>query len=222
MHSPLALKAGKQLDRTRCSYEPGYFFCARLCFESVGGVAVVIENLPIMLHEEHIYIPVDQSEEVVAVPLSDLPEDPEEIVDVLKAEVVPFSLWVDFARAYLAQDKIPQYQKLLSFGTLKDVEDFYREKGKFESIQLLCELAATHVDAARSESNISSKTDSFGKATNLLSRARQLDYQEQLPSIGLGELALARVSIELYPPAHASIHSNLNIIKLTEKRMPAE
>ena len=160
-----------------------------------------------MLEEEYIYIPVDQSEEVVAVPLSDLPDDPEEIVDVLKAEVVPFSLWVDFARAYLAQDKLPQYQKLLSFGTLKDVEDFYREKGKFESIQLLCELAATHVDAARAESSRSSKTERLAQAATLLTRARQLDYQEQLPSIGLGELALARVSM----PWHcSSIHQRFS------------
>ncbi|KAK9845686.1 hypothetical protein WJX84_004302 [Apatococcus fuscideae] len=149
-----------------------------------------------MMEEEHIYIPVDQSEEVVAVPLSNLPEDPEEIVDVLKAEMVPFSLWVDFARAYLAQDKIPQYQRLLSFGTEKDVEDFYRGKGTFESIQLLCELAATHVDAARAESNKSSKTERFAKAADLLSTARQLDFHEQLSSIGLGELALARDDIE--------------------------
>lgn len=158
-----------------------------------------------MLEEEHIYIPVDQSEEVVAVPLSDLPDDPEEIVDVLKAEVVPFSLWVDFARAYLAQDKLPQYQKLLSFGTLKDVEDFYREKGKFESIQLLCELAATHVDAAKAESSRSSKTERLAQAATLLTRARQLDYQEQLPSIGLGELALARVSMHGIAQASHSV-----------------
>ena len=50
-----------------------------------------------------LYIPVASTDEVVAVPLDDLPEDPEDLLDVLKAEEAPLSLWIDFAKAYLAQ-----------------------------------------------------------------------------------------------------------------------
>jgi RNA polymerase-associated protein CTR9 len=51
----------------------------------------------------HLFIPVASTDEVVAVPLEDLPEDPEDLLDVLKAEEAPLSLWIDFAKAYLAQ-----------------------------------------------------------------------------------------------------------------------
>lgn len=51
----------------------------------------------------HLYIPVALTDEVVAVPLDDLPEEAEDLLDILKAEEAPLSLWIDFAKAYLAQ-----------------------------------------------------------------------------------------------------------------------
>ncbi len=50
-----------------------------------------------------LYIPVAGSDEVVAVPVEDLPEEAEDLLDILKAEEAPLSLWIDFAKAYLAQ-----------------------------------------------------------------------------------------------------------------------
>lgn len=54
--------------------------------------------------ETQIYIPVaGLSDEVVAVPLSELPAEAEDLLDILKAEEAPLSVWLDFAKAYLAQ-----------------------------------------------------------------------------------------------------------------------
>ena len=50
-----------------------------------------------------LYIPVASTDEVVAIPLDDLPEEPEDLLDILKAEEAPLSLWIDSAKAYLAQ-----------------------------------------------------------------------------------------------------------------------
>ena len=51
----------------------------------------------------HFYIPVAGSDEVVAVPVDELPEEAEDLLDILKAEEAPLALWLDFAKAYLAQ-----------------------------------------------------------------------------------------------------------------------
>ena len=51
-------------------------------------------------------IPVQNSDEVVAVPLDELPDDAEEVealVDVLKAEKAELRLWLDFAMEYYRQ-----------------------------------------------------------------------------------------------------------------------
>jgi RNA polymerase-associated protein CTR9 len=53
--------------------------------------------------DTHIFIPVAGSDEVVAVPLAELPAEAEDLLDILKAEEAPLSLWLDFARAYLAE-----------------------------------------------------------------------------------------------------------------------
>lgn len=48
-------------------------------------------------------IPVYGSDEMVEVPLDALPEVVDDVIDILKAEGAPLALWLDLARAYLAQ-----------------------------------------------------------------------------------------------------------------------
>jgi hypothetical protein len=51
----------------------------------------------------HLFIPVAGSNEVVTVPIDELPEEVEDLLDILRAEEAPLALWLDFAKAYLAQ-----------------------------------------------------------------------------------------------------------------------
>jgi hypothetical protein len=67
-------------------------------------------------YETKFYIPVEGTDEVVVVPLSQLPEDPEELLNILRGEVAPLTLWLDFAKAYLSQGKEDQFVKLLEVG----------------------------------------------------------------------------------------------------------
>lgn len=52
-------------------------------------------------------IPVYNSDELVEVPLDNLPEVVDDVIDILKAEGAPLALWLDFSRAYLAQVPVP-------------------------------------------------------------------------------------------------------------------
>ena len=42
-------------------------------------------------------IPIRGSEEVVEVKLDELPDDPADIIDIMKAEFAPLDLWLQFA-----------------------------------------------------------------------------------------------------------------------------
>ena len=64
-----------------------------------------------------IYIPVRETNEVVAVSLSALPEDPTDVLEILQAEQAPLGLWLEFAKAYLRQGKEEEFKIVLEDGS---------------------------------------------------------------------------------------------------------
>ena len=53
--------------------------------------------------ENSLVVPIPGSDEAVEISLSGLPQDSEEVLDVLRAENAPLKLWRDVARAYMAE-----------------------------------------------------------------------------------------------------------------------
>ena len=60
-----------------------------------------------------ILIPVHNSEEVVEVDVNELPEDENEIIDILQGELAPLDLWLRFAVEYYRQGKLDKFTKVL-------------------------------------------------------------------------------------------------------------
>lgn len=60
-----------------------------------------------------ILIPVRDSEEVVKVERDQLPDEASDIIDILKAELAPLSIWLEFALEYYKQGKVTQFQEIL-------------------------------------------------------------------------------------------------------------
>ena len=54
-------------------------------------------------NQNSLLVPVPGSDEAVEISLSSLPQDSEEVLDVLRAENAPLKLWRDVARAYMAE-----------------------------------------------------------------------------------------------------------------------
>ena len=63
-----------------------------------------------------IYVPITGTDEAVAVPVDHLPEDVDEVLGILQAELAPLGLWLDFARAYLQRGKEEQFRAILESG----------------------------------------------------------------------------------------------------------
>lgn len=63
-----------------------------------------------------IYVPITGTDEAVAVPVDQLPEDVDEVLGILQAELAPLGLWLDFAKAYLQRGKEEQFRAILESG----------------------------------------------------------------------------------------------------------
>ena len=59
--------------------------------------------------------------------------------------------------------------------------------------------------------SLKEKNELLAKASGQLFKARELDSEEQLPSIAYGQLALARVHLPKWQPIH-SITSRIKLI----------
>ena len=120
----------------------------------------------------------------------------DDIIDVLKAEAAPLALWLDFARAYLAQGLTTPFVRLLNEATSEEAAGYFGEQAKYERIQGLCSLAAFHSHQSRVEKERNVRSDLLAKANELLNTARKLDHEDALPHLGIGQLAMAKGDVE--------------------------
>ena len=107
-----------------------------------------------------IIIPVRNSELGVAVSTDALPEDENDILQILQAEQAPLRLWLDFAKAYLQQGREEQTQRILEDGCSDganvaalgfpasltvcerpEIEHYYGNS-KYDRLSLLCASAS--------------------------------------------------------------------------------
>ena len=63
-----------------------------------------------------IYVPITGTDEAVAVSVDHLPENVDEVLGILQAELAPLGLWLDFAKAYLQRGKEEQFRAILESG----------------------------------------------------------------------------------------------------------
>jgi RNA polymerase-associated protein CTR9 len=104
-----------------------------------------------------IRIQVRGSSEVVQMHESELPTDPEDILEVLRAELAPPGIWLQIALAYYnVLGDAGAFQEILQEGLHPDLEKEHRECKK-DRIAILNALAAYHVKCARDEKGMSSE-----------------------------------------------------------------
>lgn len=158
-----------------------------------------------------ILIPIPGTNEVVSVDVADLPDDADEMLEVLMAELAPLSLWIEVAKAYLSQGKYTQYERVLEVGTSSETEQFfcspkdanynattahgYYQGVEYDRIQILCSLADYHTKSLKEEPDTHKRIAHMEKASALVARAQKLEFSEQLPRLMDAQLTLARASV---------------------------
>lgn len=157
-----------------------------------------------------IYIPVSSTDEVVSVDVNDLPNEADELIDILVNESAPLSLWIEVAKAYLTQGRHEQYEKILDLGASPETEQFfcnpkdpsytpnvphnYYPGVEYDRIQILCSLADYYTKSLKDETNTQKRIACTEKASKLVARAQKLGFAEQLPRLMDAQLTLAKAS----------------------------
>ncbi|KAG2487876.1 hypothetical protein HYH03_013459 [Edaphochlamys debaryana] len=153
-----------------------------------------------MVQHDRIYVPVVDANEVVAIDLSQLPESPEELLDLLVSEAAPLSTWFDCARAYLQQGRIDGfdhiYETATSDETAVEVERYFGQKPTYERIQFFTARAAVLIAQAREEKTADAKTRLLSEARKLITQASTLDQNEQLVHLTSGLHSMARGDLQ--------------------------
>lgn len=148
---------------------------------------------------DRIYVPVVDSNEVVAIDLLQLPDNAEELLDLLVSEAAPLSTWFDCARAYLQQGRLDGfdliYDTATSDETAFEVERYFGQKPTYERIQFFTARASILLAQARDEKTPDSKGKFLSEASKLITQAGTLDQNEQLVHLTSGLHYLAKVKV---------------------------
>ncbi|EFJ08114.1 hypothetical protein SELMODRAFT_161156, partial [Selaginella moellendorffii] len=142
---------------------------------------------------ECVYIPVQNSQEEVRVGLDQLPRDPADIVDILKAEQAPLHLWLTFAREYFKQDKVKEFLQILEEGSSPEIDEYYSDV-KYDRIAILNALGAYYTNLGKIE--FKQRDEHFIRATHYYNKATRIDYDEPTTWAGKGQLLLAKGDYE--------------------------
>eukprot|EP00240_Pyramimonas_obovata_P000109 CAMPEP_0118921074 /NCGR_PEP_ID=MMETSP1169-20130426/461_1 /TAXON_ID=36882 /ORGANISM="Pyramimonas obovata, Strain CCMP722" /LENGTH=1092 /DNA_ID=CAMNT_0006861731 /DNA_START=195 /DNA_END=3470 /DNA_ORIENTATION=- len=142
-----------------------------------------------------IYIPVRETNEVVAVSLNALPEDPTDVLEILQAEQAPLGLWLEFAKAYLRQGKEEEFKIVLEDGSSPEIEKYYADS-KYERIRILVALAEYYMRMGRSMKDKRKKDEYFTRTAGYLNSATRIDQNEMLPILARGQLALTKGNLD--------------------------
>jgi hypothetical protein len=116
---------------------------SRACPRS-GGKRAMAMDTGAYVAGESIYIPISGTDEAVALNVDDLPENVDDVLGLLQAELSPLGLWLDLAKAYLQRGKEEQFRAILETGCSPGA--FWRDAGRVQgppihtTRTLLCEI----------------------------------------------------------------------------------
>jgi len=144
------------------------------------------------------YIPIRGTRDAVAVKNSELPTDPEDILDVLRAETAPLSCWIRFAILYLKMGKEQQCKQILDAGSdpvIDNIPEYTNEESKRDRIAILNMLAAYETLKATRVTDKREKDALYTAARQNFDRADKIDVLDELTWVTKGLQMLMREEI---------------------------
>ena len=157
------------------------------------------------MQQNKILIPVRDSEEQIEVDVSELPDDIEEILEILKGELAPMETWLRFAVEYYRQGKLDAFVGMLTplvelhsessqtGASSMLFEQFGQsEKEKKEFLAILNALAAFHTVLGSRERDKLKKKGEFDKAKRYYDQAEGVDLLLGTTNVGRAVLQLAK------------------------------
>jgi RNA polymerase-associated protein CTR9 len=143
-------------------------------------------------------VPIHGAEdEILELPKDDLPDDPNEIMQILANELAPLKLWLELAVSYYQQQRMEQFQTVMETSTGEDgpfYQDYY-QGDKEGRIALLNCLAAYHTQVSVRTKNKSKKEQHLQAANVHYQNSDKIDSNMPLTWCGKALIHMARISI---------------------------
>eukprot|EP00898_Chlorokybus_atmophyticus_P007473 jgi/Chlat1/7727/Chrsp66S07319 len=140
-----------------------------------------------------IYIPVQGSEEVVALPLDALPENIDDVLDIMRAERAPLDLWIAVAREYYRQGKVEQFTHILYEASSPEAEKHFGALGfQAERVAILLALASHLVELHKI---VPAHKDTLSESQSYVFRAGQIDHDSSMLCVVRAQQCLVRNDI---------------------------
>ena len=126
-------------------------------------------------------IPLRESDEVIEIPFSELPEG-EEVLGILTGERAPLHLWVSLGVEYYRQGKVADFVSILEQSLSR--ADLNYDGFDRDQMRAYDTLAAYYVQEANKEKNKDKKRELFTKATLLYTTADKIIMYDQNHLLG--------------------------------------
>ncbi|TMW60601.1 hypothetical protein Poli38472_000643 [Pythium oligandrum] len=138
-------------------------------------------------------IPVKNSDQAVEVFTDELPDDVNDIIDILRAEVAPLDVWLQFAVEYYNQGCIAQFQEILGVASEPGIEEIYKDNAsRLCRIKFFNALASHAVNAMWHEDDEKKREAISQRAVGYFQRADRLDHQHPMTLVGKALMFMAK------------------------------
>ncbi|KAF4047289.1 Tetratricopeptide repeat [Phytophthora infestans] len=144
-------------------------------------------------NQRALLIPVKNSEQAVEVFVDELPEDVNDIIDILRAEVAPLDVWLQFAVEYYNQGHVAQFQEILAVASEPGIEEIYKDNAsRMCRIKFFIALASHAVNAMWNEEDEKKREAISQRAVGFFQRADRLDHQHPMTLVGKALMFMAK------------------------------
>ncbi|TDH65202.1 uncharacterized protein CCR75_001522 [Bremia lactucae] len=144
-------------------------------------------------NQRALLIPVKNSEQAVEVFVDELPDDVNDIIDILRAEVAPLTVWLQFAVEYYNQGHVAQFQEILAVASEPGIEEIYKDNAsRMCRIKFFVALASHAVNAMWNEEDEKKRETISQRAVGFFQRADRLDHQHPMTLVGKALMFMAK------------------------------
>lgn len=138
-------------------------------------------------------IPVKNSDQEVEVFTDELPEDVNDIIDILRAEVAPLDVWLQFAVEYFNQGSVSQFQEILAVASEPGIEEIYKDAASRNSRIKFFNALANHAIKSMWHEDDEKKREAIAtRAVGYFQRADRLNQQDHMTLVGKALMFMAK------------------------------
>ncbi|OQR87367.1 RNA polymerase-associated protein CTR9 [Achlya hypogyna] len=146
-----------------------------------------------MAARKSLLIPVHKSDELVEMFSDELPDDANDIMEILRAEIAPLEVWLNFAVEYYLQGKVAQFEQIFDQATMSDADEIYNDEAARKSrLKILNAWACHHINTMWKEEEERRREVPAQRAAALFQKADRIDPQCATTLIGKALMFMAK------------------------------